>query len=50
MKIENLIEILKTKDQKKEVEFIIADKKGMMVAMDVTTKSKEMVKLLKMMN
>ena len=48
MNIKKLISILKTKDQKTEVEFIVTDKKGNLVTMELETKTKDMVKLLKM--
>lgn len=46
--IKYLIEILKTKDPKAEVEFIVVETNDNMIAMDVKAKSRSMVRLLKL--
>ena len=44
----NLIKTLQTKDQDREVEFIIIDADGMIVAMDLEGDAYDMAELLKM--
>ena len=48
--IKELIERLKTKDQEKEVEFIVVDTDSWMVCAEIETKATNMLKILKMFN
>lgn len=48
MKVAELIEKLKEKDQAAEVEFIVVKTDGELVTMDVSKQAKPLIKLLKM--
>lgn len=47
MTIAELIERLKMKDQAAEVEFIVAEKNGKLVTVDVSTQAGPMIRFLK---
>ena len=46
--VAELIELLKTKDQTAEVEFIVCKTNGQMMAADVKTQAQPIIKFLKM--
>lgn len=47
MKVAELVEALKTKDQNDEVEFVIIRNDGLVMAVSIKEKAKELIKLLK---
>ena len=50
MTVAELVEALKTKEQDAEIEFVIVQTDGLVVAVNIKEKAKDITKLLKMFN